>query len=183
MSLQLFPVVWIYPRSLGVVSYVRWVLMNSWMVSHELTAHLSVFNLFLTQWIMVILLKGCKPDNFEPHNCLKLSFTNIWGLRSNFVECESFLESNFPNILALGETNLNDSFDSGNFFVRGYLPLIRSNSITHMKDFLLCKFISRKLCRFLLMFSTGFTTLSVLILFSLLITLFIIMHGFWFYFI
>ena len=30
----------------------------------------SVFNLFLTQWIMAILLKGCKPDNFEPHNSL-----------------------------------------------------------------------------------------------------------------
>ena len=34
---------------------------------------------------------------------------NIWGLRSNFVDCKSFLESNSPNILALCETNLNDS--------------------------------------------------------------------------
>ena len=41
----------------------------------------------LTQWIMAILLKGCKPNNFESHNSLKLSFTNIRGLRSNFVEC------------------------------------------------------------------------------------------------
>ena len=43
---------------------------------------------------MAILSKVCKPDNFELHNSLKLSFSNIWGLRSNFVECESFLESN-----------------------------------------------------------------------------------------
>ena len=55
---------------------------------------------------MVILSKGCKPDNSEPYNSLKRSFTNIQGLHSNFVECESFLESNSPDILALNETNL-----------------------------------------------------------------------------
>ena len=93
-------------------------------MSHELTAYLSVFDVFLTQLIMAILSKGCKPDNFESHNSLKLSFTNIRGLRSNFVDCESFLESNSPDILALCETNLDDSIDSGNFSVTGYLPLI-----------------------------------------------------------
>ena len=78
---------------------------------------------------MAILSKACKPDNFESHNSLKLSFTNIGGLRSNFVNCESFfLESNSPDILALCETNLDDSIDSGNLFVRGYLPLIQKDS-------------------------------------------------------
>ena len=81
---------------------------------------------------MAILSKSCKPDNFELHNSLKLSFTNIRGLHSNFVDCESFLESNSPDILALCETNLYDSIDSGNFTVRGYLPLIRKDSSTHM---------------------------------------------------
>ena len=81
---------------------------------------------------MVILSKACKPDNFESHNSLKLSFTNIRGLRSNFVDCESFLESNSPDILALCETNLDDSIDSGNFPVRGYLTLIRIHSNTYM---------------------------------------------------
>ena len=81
---------------------------------------------------MAILSKACKPDNFESHNSLKLSFANIRGLRSNFVDCESFLESNSPDILALCETNLDDSIDSGNFSVRGYLPLIRKDSSTHM---------------------------------------------------
>ena len=71
----------------------------------------------------------CKPDNFESHNSLKLSFR---GLRSNFVDCESFLGSNSPDILALCETNLDDSIDSGNFSVRGYLPLIGKDSSTHM---------------------------------------------------
>ena len=64
---------------------------------------------------MAILSKGCKPDNFESHNSLKLSFTNIQGLCSNFVDSESSLKSNSLDILALCETNLNDSTDSGNF--------------------------------------------------------------------
>ena len=87
---------------------------------------------FLTQSIMAILSKGCKSENFELYNSLKLTFTNIWGLRSNFVECECFLESNSPYILALCETNLDDPIDSGNFSVRGYLPLIQKDSSTHM---------------------------------------------------
>ena len=57
---------------------------------------------FLTQSIMTILSKGCKPDNFEPHNSLKLSFANIRGLNSNFVECES----------------LNQTFLTFSFYVR-----------------------------------------------------------------
>ena len=48
------------------------------------------------------------------------------------VDLESFLESNFPDILALCETNLEDSIDSGNFSMRGYIPVIRKDSITHM---------------------------------------------------
>ena len=87
---------------------------------------------FSTQWIMVILSQGCNPDNFEPHNSLKPSFTNIWGFCSNFVECESFLESNCPEIIAICGTNLDDSIDSGNLSVKVYVPLIRKDSITRM---------------------------------------------------
>ena len=81
---------------------------------------------------MAISLKGCKPDNLEPHNSPKLNFTNIQGLSSNFVECESFLESNSPDIVVLCETNLDESIDSGNFSVRVCLPLIRKDYMTHM---------------------------------------------------
>ena len=81
---------------------------------------------------MAILSKPSKPDNFESHNSLKLSFTNFRGLCSNFVDCESFLESNSPDILAVCGTNLDDSIGSGNFFVRGYLTLIRKDSGSHM---------------------------------------------------
>ena len=73
---------------------------------------------------MAILPKACKPDNFELQTSLKLSFTNIRSLRYNFIDCESFLESNSPDILALCETNLNVSIDSGKFSMRGYLSLI-----------------------------------------------------------
>ena len=82
---------------------------------------------------MAILSKACKPDNFESHNSLKLSFTNIRGLPPNFVDCESFLKSNSPDILALCETNLDDLIDSCNFSLRGYLPVIRKDSSTHMQ--------------------------------------------------
>ena len=135
---------------------------------------------------MTILSKACKPDNFESHNSLKLSFTNIRGLRSNFVDCESFLESNSPDILALCETNLDDSIDSCNFSVRGYLPLIRKDSGTHMHGLAVyvkeglpfARDLSLENCRFLFMFSTGFTSLSVLLLFPLSITFFSFVHSF-----
>ena len=81
---------------------------------------------------MAILSKACKPDNFESHNSLKLSFTNNRGLHSDFADCKSFLESNSPDILALCGTNLDESIDAGRFSVRGYFNLIRKNSASHM---------------------------------------------------
>ena len=73
---------------------------------------------------MAILSEACRPVNFELHNSLKLSFTYIRGLRLNFVDCKYFLESNSTDIFVLGETNLDESMDSGNFSVRGFVPLI-----------------------------------------------------------
>ena len=81
---------------------------------------------------MAILSKACKPDNFGLCNSLKLSVTNIQDLHSNIFDCKFFLESNSPDILALCETNLDDSIDSVNFSVRGHLPLIRKDSSTHV---------------------------------------------------
>ena len=78
--------------------------------------------------MIAILSKRCKPDNLELHNSLKLSFTNIWGLHLSFVDFESFLKSSSPDILALYETNLDDSVDSGNFQVL----LTRKDSTNHM---------------------------------------------------
>ena len=128
-----------------------------------------------------------EPDNFESHNSLKLSFTNIRGLRSNFVDCESFLESNSPDILALCKTNLDDSIDSGDFSMRDYLPhsthmhglavyvkeglpFARDLSLENSADFCLC-------FRLALLHSVSY------VFFPLSITSFIFVHGFWFYFI
>ena len=105
----------------------------------------------------------------------------------NFVDCESFLESNSPDILALCETNLDDSIDSGNFSVRDYLPLIRKDSSTHMHG--LAVYVKeglpfaqdlslKKSCRLLLMFSTSFILNSVLLLFPLSVTFFVFVHIF-----
>ena len=131
---------------------------------------------------MAILSKGCRPDNCQSHNSLKLSL-QTFVFCSNFVECESFLESNSPDILALCEANLDDSIDSGNVSVKGYLKgfycsYAWSCSLCEGRNSICTGLISRKLSRFLLMFLTGFTTLSVLLLFPLLITFFVFMHGF-----
>ena len=81
---------------------------------------------------MAISLKGCKPDNFESHNYLKHSFTNIPGLCSNFADCQSFLESNSSDTLAYSMLDKPDnSIDSGNFSV-SYLPLIRKDSVIYI---------------------------------------------------
>ena len=56
----------------------------------------------------------------------------ISGFCSNFVDSEPFLELNSPDILALWQTNLDDSIDSGNFSLRADLPLIGKGSFTYM---------------------------------------------------
>ena len=101
------------------------------MLSHELTTYLSVFNLFKLNELRPYYQKHVNQI-ISNHTTLKLTFTNVRGLCSNFVYSESFLESNSPGILVLCETNQDDSTDSGNFSVRGYLPLIQKDSSTHI---------------------------------------------------
>ena len=81
---------------------------------------------------VAILSEEHKTDKFESRNSLKLSFTYIWGLRSNFAESEYFLESNSPDILALCETNLDDLIDFGNFSLKGYFTKVWKDSATNM---------------------------------------------------
>ena len=80
---------------------------------------------------MAILLKACKPDNFESHISLKLNFMNIWGLHSNLLIVKLSSNQTLLTFL-LCKTNLDDAVHSANFSVRGYLPLIRKDSSTHM---------------------------------------------------
>ena len=130
---------------------------------------------------MAILSKWCKQNNFESHNSLKLSFTNIWGLCLNFVQCESFLEWNSPDmllyvrqawmiqlILVISLWGVLSSFNPKGFYhSHGW-----SHSSCEGRTFSYTGLIPWKLCRFLLMFWTGFTPLLALI-FSLSITFFV----------
>ena len=80
---------------------------------------------------MVILSKACKPDNFESRNSLSLALR----IFETFVRILLIVNLSLNQTLLtflLCETNLDDSIDSGNFSVRGYLPLIRKDSSTHM---------------------------------------------------
>ena len=140
-----------------------------------------------------------KNFNFYPNfsfinifvkTCIENAHFNTQDLHSNFVDCKSFLDSNSPEILAQCETNLDDSMDSSNFPVRVYLPLIRKDSSTHThslavsvkEGLLFAQDLSlEKLCRFLPIFLTGFTSVSALLLFPLSINFFVLVHGFWFY--
>ena len=118
---------------------------------------------------MAISSQASKPNNFESHKSLKLSFTNIQGLNSNFINCESFLELNSLDILALCGANLDDSIDSGNFPVRGYLPLIQKDSSTHMHSL---AFYVKEGLPFARDLSLEKSSPSVLLLFPLPITFF-----------
>ena len=134
--------------------------MNAWPTLLFLTY-------FLTQWIIAILSKGCKPDNFEPHNSLKLSFTNIIGLSSNFVQCEYFLESNSPDILTLCETNnwfwqfLCEGLSCFNLKSSYYLYLWYCSLCQRRTSFCMGLIFRNSVCRFLFMFWTGFISLGV----------------------
>ena len=78
-------------------------------------------------------------------------------LKSNREDCSPW---NSPDILALCDTNVDDSIDSGSFLVSNYLLLIRKDSITHnawscslceRRTSFYMERISRKLGGFLLM--------------------------------
>ena len=141
-------------------------------MSHELTICLSDFELFLSQWNGHII-KGRKPDNFESRHYLKLSFVNIRSLRSNSVECESFLESKPPEILALCETDVWQYLCEGlsSFSPKAFCySYAWSCSLCEGRTSFCTVLISTKLYEIFFVFSTGFTSFSVLFLFRLSIT-------------
>ena len=84
------------------------------------------------------------------------------------------------------EANLDDSIDSGNFIVRGYLPLIRKDSSTHIHGLAVyvkeglpfAQDLSLENSADSYLFLTGFTSLRVLLLFPLSITFFVFQHCF-----
>ena len=85
------------------------------------------------------------------------------------LECESFLESNSHNILALYETNLIIFFYSKRSLLIIFTVFQFMWRNSSLWDSFCMGLISRKICGFLLMFWTGFTPFSILLLFPLLI--------------
>ena len=110
---------------------------------------------------------------------------NIRGLHSSFVDHESFLESNSPDIIALCEKNLDDSVDSGTFSVRSCLHLIQRESSTHMHVFAIymkeglpfAEDLSRNHLQ-ILTYVFSWLYFTVLLLFPLLITFFVFVNSF-----
>ena len=95
-----------FRRSMGVMSS-QWGSQNFFKDWHLMNSQPTIFffDLFLTQWIMAILSKRCKPDNFEPHNSLKRSFTNIRRLRSNLLNVNvSFNQTLLTFLLYMRQT-------------------------------------------------------------------------------
>ena len=81
----------------------------------------------------VIKRPGHPPPSHTHHpKPLNICYSNVRGLRSNFSSVESFLHVVSPDILALCETNLDDSISNCDFDFPGYLPLIRKDSVTFM---------------------------------------------------
>ena len=57
---------------------------------------------------------------------------NIRGLPSNFAGCKYFIKLNLPDVLALYETNFDNSIDS--FSVMSNLILVRNDAVTVLHD-------------------------------------------------
>ena len=73
---------------------------------------------------LVSLLSGSTVQPENTYSCiLKMTGQKAWQVRPE-KDCESLLESNSPGILALSETNLDDSIASHKFLVGGYLHLM-----------------------------------------------------------
>ena len=175
-------------RSLGIVCYYRWIFSDGhenyfkdWcLMNSQLVFLISTSFQFIE---IVILSKGRKPDKFESQlKFEKQKVENLWNLALPIFEFNI-------DILALCETNLDDSIGSGDFSVRGYLPTIRKDSVSRSWSYCLWEekvsfctgLISRKLFGFLFMFLVSFISFSVLLLSPISITFFIFMYGFWCY--
>ena len=81
---------------------------------------------------MAIMSRFTKSVDPKSYISLMVRYTNIRGFRSNFLHCESFLETYLPDKLALCETNLEDTVDCNSLIVKDYLPVIRKDSSIHM---------------------------------------------------
>ena len=161
------------------------------LVSHELTAYLSIFNIFK--------LNELRPYYQSHANQIILNCTSLLSLALWIFEA-------FIWILLIENLSLNHTLLTFLLYARqtwmteliltilsGRLPSFNPKEFQYSYAWTcsLCEertsssmeLIYRKVRRFLLTFSIGFISLSVLLLFLLLITFFVFVLGFWFCFI
>ena len=101
-------------------------------MSHELAVYLFIFNLFKLDELWSYYQKHVNQIILNHPILYRLALRIFEAFVRIVLIVNSFLESNSPDILPLCETPLDDWIDFGNFSVRGYLPLIRKDSSTHM---------------------------------------------------
>ena len=143
-------------------------------------------------WLFFNIMKW--PYYQKDENQINLNHKTLWNLALPIFEVFVRISLNvnlffnhFPDIPALCDTNLDDSIDSGNFTVRGYLSLLQKDSITHMhglvlyvkKYFLLHGTYLYKTLRILTYVFDWLYFTQCLTSFPWLITFFAFMHGFW----
>ena len=140
---------------------------------------------------MAILSKTCKSDNFNSQNFLKLALqileALVWIL---LIDNLSLNQTLLTFLLCVRQTWMTQLFQQflcerlSSYNVKGFwYSYAWCCSLCERRTSFCMGLISRKLWRFLFMFSIGFTSLSVLLLFPLSITFFSFVHGFLFYFI
>ena len=133
---------------------------------------------------MAILSNACKPDNFEAHNSLKLLLKFCWlwifhQIKLSWHSCSMWEKPGWLNWFCQFLCDRTSSFNPKAF----YYFCAWSRNLCAGRTSFCTGLVSRKLCRFLLMFSTGFTSLSILLLLPLSITSFLFVHDFLFCFI
>ena len=101
-------------------------------MSHELAVYLFIFNLFKLDELWSYYQKHVNQIILNHPILYRLALRIFEAFVRIVLIVNSFLESNSPDILPLCETPLDDWIDFGNFSARGYLPLIRKDSSTHM---------------------------------------------------
>ena len=189
-SLQLFLVVWIFLRSLGVIRVLsegHKIYFQDWclMSFYPTFLCLTYFNSELWPYYQ----KDVNQISLTHITLQKLSFTNVWVA---FKFCSLWI---FPWV-SWHSCSIWDKLVFLNWFrqflceelssfnpKRFYYSYAWSCSLFEGRTYFCTGLISRKLCIFLLTFLTGFTSLSVLLLFPLSITFLVFMFSCRFFFI
>ena len=196
-SLQLFPVVWIFLRSLGVICYDRWVLseghknyFKDWCLMNSQSTFLF-FNLFK--------LNELWPYYQKHVNQIILNRTTLWSLALRIFEA-------FVRILLIVNLSLNQTLLTFLLYVRQtkmtqlilaispweviflysekiLVLLCMVSQFMLKKYFLLHGTYLQKTLQILNYVFDWLYSLSVLLLFPLWITFLVFLHSFWFYFI